>query len=285
MSRFKYALAAAVGIFSAVIADRIFVESKRLDIDYSEFDEDTILLAVQEAKDYFAAEDKKHDLELTALQKHVLAFGKLNSKTHKVEFDAITTMFALRNMGEPLWPVIGFFVALGSKLQAGKCPIGTAELDTKKALHLGTSRLWDKDGNFDEVRWNRMFGDLKSSAPISQSKWNETVTNLVKDDQPETNTNREVGDGYIHSKKTQISTAQREAKEMFKLLGRKEGDDLVMPACLIKLYFEDTRAALMAVRTLKAESQKKISVQTSAETNDGSVWNSRAVGLCALRGR
>lgn len=274
MSRFNY-FAAAAGIFSAaVIADQLFVRSKRLNVDYSKLDRNTIDAAIQNAKTYFATQDREHNLNLTALEKHVLAFGKLNPKTNKVEFDVLTTAFALRNMGEPLWPVIGFFVALGSKLQAGKCPIGTAELDTKKALHLGTSRLWDKDGKFDEARWFTMFACLESSTLISQSQWNQNVAELVANDQPESGTNRKVDDGFIHSRETQIDTAKREAKEMFKLLGRKEGNDLVMPLWLIKLYFEDTRAALMAARALKNEF-----------VYDGRVSSSYATGLCAMLGK
>ena len=143
------------------------------------------------------------------------------------------------------------------------CPFGATQFvaDETKVfadyLHLGTTRIWKKDGTVDEARWQQLVAFVtKDQDPQKEHVLTKTVLkaylqHCLEHDPQELDTGRNT-DSLMSSQLIQAKAASSAWDEVFdRLTCGWDEDEPWIDLALIRLFFEDSEKAFQ-----KAESQE-----------------------------
>ncbi len=228
--------------------------------------------ALKKAKNNYKKNYQDLD-DLTSLQKHVYAFGEFD-KNGKMVFSTTSIANRVRKQGEKSPLLVGLLVNFFNATNARKCPFGnsTFAANSKKDfgdfLHLGTFRLFNKDGSFSEEGFKEVFGDQQS---ISQS---ELLAKLkIKNDflPYENDTGRNANSFFSNSTFQKFSIKQA-WKEVFVLLCHdwqpttKDASEYepVVDLKLIKLFYENSLLAFELATVLELPRSKESVIELEA---------------------
>jgi hypothetical protein len=212
---------------------------------------------IDEAKKNVGTKHSRY-VELSALEKHVYAFGSFDSKNN-INYSSTTIANELSHHGEPHYNIVGSAVSFFNATHSGKVPYGDItfscphQKEFGASLHLGTLRLYGEDGSFSQDNWDGFAKDNDNISLHQLMDYLEDKTGMLPD---EHDTGRNT-DSWFSSRKVQ-TTAGREAwKEVFKILACdwQEGKDKTLEPLvqtnLLELFFKDSLACLELAKQLK----------------------------------
>lgn len=201
---------------------------------------------------------------LPPLLLHVLAFGALQDKD-QIIFSVQTIKDKLAAAGETSPGVVGALVDAFNAQHEGKCPFisnvfaQVGQTNFGSALHLGTGRLYNQDGSFNEANWQKLVtalpADLVAEKRIKRADL-YAYLDSIKDWPEEAGTNRHDNPlSLFDNKAMQINAAKAAWMEVFKLFASDwylGGDGVtyepIVDLDLLKLFFTNTPLALVVAK-------------------------------------
>jgi len=195
--------------------------------------------------------------DLSPLQKHVYAFGKLTEDGQLI-YNYSTIAERLAQHKENYSTLVGCAVFTFNAVHSGQCPYGSARFsqagqnDFGVSLHLGTLRLYSSLGTFSEGLWEA-FADNHEEISLT---YLNTYLAEKNNEYPEEQTTGRNTHSFFSSRYAQETAGSKAWGEVFKILASdwEEGMDgqftPLVDARLLKLFFEDTLACLHIAKSL-----------------------------------
>jgi hypothetical protein len=212
--------------------------------------------------------ESKLEVDTTPLAKHVARFAENGFFSPSTVGDGLKKIHADKAGAK------GYAIAVFNASHSGNvvCPFGHTEFkshETKgyaKYLHLGTTRIWNSDGTFNEDRWEQFKEAVTSftehEVPIvKKSSLTNYLKQCYKNDPQEATTGRNAN-SWFSSATMQSFAANAAWDEVYERLScgwypNSKGDlDPYITLDLIKLFFEDSEAAFAKAETQELPAQK-----------------------------
>jgi hypothetical protein len=193
---------------------------------------------LREMPDYF---------DLPPLHQHVAAFGWQTQG--QVFFNGKTTAAVVKQHGLP--GIVGHAIAAGSNLHAHRCIFSDAPFDPFLAAHLGSSRIYTKEGAIDEARLKLILEQCTVNGEINELTWHAAIDALVKTDPQEPDSGRNT-QAFPSNEALLRATSKAESRAMFKALVHRYGPngERIVYAILVEAFFRDTKSTLLAAKSL-----------------------------------
>lgn len=191
---------------------------------------------------------------LSSLDRHVLAFGQRtpnNEGKQETTYSTDTIAAPLKAHGEKKPNMSGFFVNAFNGAVSGQCPLGKHHFSTEgqtyfgNNFHLGTFRLYQTDGSFDEAEWLKIATHLAKNGMIVLSDLLASLNSNVKIASSQSGTGRH--SDCTRPKAVQITSSEIAWKEVFTILAShwvpSPKDEKLEPAVdtdMLMYFFKDT---------------------------------------------
>ncbi len=211
-----------------------------------------------DARQKVESEDKNY-ATLSALEKHVAAFGKTRGE-HSVSYSASDIDTRLRQHGENHSTVVGRAIFSFNAVHSGSWPYGNVAFSCPKqtdygaSLHLGTLRFYKKDGSFNQNNWDEFAIGMESISESTLVAYLSGKNNVLPD---EADTGRNAN-SFFASRSLQQTAGSTAWHEAFKILAcdwtvDEKTNDLEpsVDAVLLELFFKDTLTCLELAKKLE----------------------------------
>lgn len=193
-------------------------------------------------------EDKSLQESSDALAKHVSLFAQDGF------FSPSTVSTGLKLLHSSNTYLKGKAIAGFNSGHGGHCPFGTTEFkEYAPFLHMGTTRIWKKDGTIDETRWDQLVQlascEHDCGSILLKSKLMDYLDHCFKVDLSEIDTGRKA-DSIFSSASVQRTAAVEAWKEVYNLIASGSiKDDPYITLDQARLFFEDSGKAFEPAKT------------------------------------
>ena len=209
----------------------------------------------------------------SALYRHILPF--LDEKGH---FSAETISMALKDAHASNPGIKGQIINLFNSVHAGGNGPITPFTNLSQHVHMGTARIWDENGSFNEKNWQRLLDYAKEKDHMPNMIYQTTLESFIEMINKEHGTQPGTGrdshiPGGIAAQKFAGGAARQ---QLFDLVGEKDSTDRVFISKeSLELFYRDTGALWGTIKEKINNDEYQKSLQNDLAMLDDTVDKTR----------